>query len=98
MRSQKLKSAPWYNALTFGQCYAFLRAVAIAMLIIAMFVLGAKAFAHTHLEIELSEHQWDQIEKEDKQQAYQEYQEKGAENVSKSTLDKAMEYEDKNRG
>ena len=97
MQSQKLKSVPWYKAFTYGQCYALLRAVAIAMLIIAMFVLGAKAFAHVHLEIELSEHQWDQIEKEDKQQAYDRVK-KDPDNASDSDKRKAGEHEWKNMG
>lgn len=46
MQSRKSKSVPWYNALTFGQCYAVLRAVAIIMLLVGMLVVGAKAFAH----------------------------------------------------
>jgi len=97
MQNQKSKSVPWYNALTFGQCYAVLRAVAIIMLLVGMLVVGAKAFAHVHLEIELSEHEWDKIEEEDKRQAYEKVQ-KDPENASESDKRKSGEHEWKNMG
>jgi len=97
MQNQKLKSVPWFNCLTYGRCYAFLRIVAIIMLIVGMFVLCVKSFAHTHLEVEINEAQWQQIEKEDKQQAYERVQ-KDPENASDSDKRKSGEHEWKNMG
>jgi hypothetical protein len=65
--------------------------------IVILSLLTTKCFAHIHLEIELPEHVWEQMAKEENRQAHDRVQ-KDPENASKSDKDKSFQHKDDNSG
>lgn len=79
-------SSPYFAKLFFG-----------IGIFLCLMIIGAKCFAHVHLEIEVPEHVWDKMEKEKNEQAYERVQ-KDPENASDRDKEKATKHEWDNRG
>ena len=65
-------------------------------LILAFTFLTMKCFAHVHIEVEISEQQWDQIEKDLNKQAYDKVNDDPGD-ASKEDRARAYQHEDDNR-
>ena len=93
--SAKKSPKPTEKGFSFNQCYAFLRVCAVVLIILALFVFTIRVFSHVHLEIDVPEGTWDEIERSENKTAWDRVNE-DPENASDKDREKAWEHEQEN--